>query len=64
MLPLQGGEQRGEAVCAPTHRPGAGREDHRDHSREDDGPAAGGGEELHPEGDPGPQHGEGPFLHQ
>ena len=60
----QGCEQCGAQVCAQTQWSGAGSEDHRDHSGEDDSPAAGGGENLHAEGDPGPQHGEGTLLNQ
>lgn len=61
---VQGREQCGAQVCAQTHGARAGGEDHRDHSGEDDRPAVGGGENLHPEGDPSPQHGEGTFLNQ
>lgn len=60
----QGGEQCGAQVCAQTHGSGAGSEDYRDHSREDDRSAAAGGENLYAEGDPGPQHGEGTLLNQ
>lgn len=51
-------------MCAQTHGSGAGGEDYWDHSREDDSAAAGGGENLHAEGDPSPQHGEGTLLNQ
>ena len=57
-------EQCGAQVCAQTHGSGAGSEDYRDHSGEDDRPAAGGSENVHTEGDPSPQHGEGTLLHQ
>lgn len=60
----QGGEQCGAQVCAQAHGSGAGGEDYRDHGREDDRSAAGRGEDLHPERDPGPEHGEGARLHQ
>lgn len=60
----QGCEQCGAQVCAQTHGSGAGGEDHRDHSREDDRAAAAGGENLYAEGDPSPQHGEGTLLNQ
>lgn len=60
----QGGEQCGAQVCAQTHSSGAGSQNYWDHSREDDCSAAGGGENLHAEGDPSPQHGEGTLLNQ
>lgn len=64
LSPVQRCEQCGAQMCTQTHWAGVCGEDHWDHCRENDRTAVRGGEELHAEGDPCAQCGEGPPVHQ